>query len=220
MIRPNQTVLFQGDSITDAGRGREILLPNDRSALSLGYVGLIASEVLSRRPLDGLQFYNRGISGNRITDLLARWPKEAIPLRPHWISILIGINDCWHLFRSKTGTDLLRFEQIYRILLELTRETLPETGLILGEPFALACGGFHEEWLIDLAKRREIVRKHAADFGAILVPFQGLFDELAEEAPAEFWLPDGVHPSIAASARMARFWLERVPCLPPGTAGV
>ena len=88
MIKPNSTILFQGDSITDTGRNREIAEPNRGAALGSGYVNLIAARLLQERPQDKLNFYNRGISGNRVTDLYARWKVDGINLQPDLICLL------------------------------------------------------------------------------------------------------------------------------------
>src|SRR5206468_226779 len=65
-------VLFQGDSITDAGRDRGVADPNSAGALGSGYPLLVASAALAAHPDRGLRFYNRGISGNKVPDLAAR----------------------------------------------------------------------------------------------------------------------------------------------------
>src|SRR5690349_3582356 len=73
-------VLFQGDSITDAGRDRGVADPNSASALGSGYPLLVAAAALAAHPDRGLRFYNRGISGNKVPDLEARWTADALAL--------------------------------------------------------------------------------------------------------------------------------------------
>src|SRR5688500_16409331 len=94
--RRAQTILFQGDSITDASRNRTVLEPNVARALGTGYPLLIASDLLRAKPARGYQFINRGISGNKVPDLALRWSTDTIALRPDVLSILIGVNDYWH----------------------------------------------------------------------------------------------------------------------------
>ncbi|HWL54955.1 MAG TPA: SGNH/GDSL hydrolase family protein [Chthoniobacteraceae bacterium] len=202
------TLLFQGDSITDAGRNRDRADANQITALGGGYAALAAAALLSQRPAGGLEVFNRGISGNRVTDLLARWRPDTIHLRPDTLSILIGVNDCWHQQKSDLGTPQDLFAQVYRLLLEYTRRELPEVRLVLCEPFALPCGGFQAEWMDDIKARAATTRQLAEEFGAAFVPFQGLFDALAVEAPAEYWLYDGVHPTPGGHQRMAELWLK------------
>src|SRR3989442_9866680 len=89
-------VLFQGDSITDAGRDRGVADPNSAGALGSGYPLLVAAAALAAHPDRGLRFYNRGISGNKVPDLQERWAVDALELQPDVLSILIGVNDFWH----------------------------------------------------------------------------------------------------------------------------
>src|SRR5262245_7308375 len=89
-------VLFQGDSITDCGRDRNSKDANSTGALGTGYPLLVTAAALAAHPDRGLRFFNRGISGNKVPDLEARWRVDALDLEPDVLSILIGVND----FRS------------------------------------------------------------------------------------------------------------------------
>ncbi len=201
-------ILFQGDSITDASRNRDIALANQPAALGSGYPNLIAANLLRNNPAANLSFLNRGISGNRIVDLYARWKSDALNLNPDLISILIGVNDLWHESKHQNGVDLKRFETMYRLLLEFTREQLASTKLVICEPFLLPCGVADESWFEDMVERRAIVKKLAHEFSASFVPFHTKFDAALELAPAAFWAEDGVHPSPAGHQLMADAWLE------------
>jgi lysophospholipase L1-like esterase len=203
-------ILFQGDSITDVGRNRESLAPNDAGVLGSGYVNHIASSLLKQYPARGYEVLNRGMSGNRVVDLYARWKTDAINLSPDMISILIGVNDIWHEFFYQNGVDLKRFDKIYRLLLEFTQESLPDTKLVLCEPFVLPCGLTDERWFTDMNKRRDIVQRIAQDTGSIFVPFQSMFDKALDQAPATYWATDGVHPTPAGHLLMAETWLAHV----------
>ena len=202
-----KTVLFQGDSITDAARSRDAQLPPNVS-LGMGYPLLIAARALSRLPEKQLKFINRGISGNRVVDLYARWKSDALNLKPDLISILIGVNDTWHEFGSANGVELDRFEQVYRMLLTWTSKVLPNSRLVLCEPFVLQVGVVLPEWVPDINARRMAVKALAKEFNAVFVPFQETFDAAVKRAPAAYWLADGVHPTPAGHAIMADAWLE------------
>ncbi len=208
----NQTILFQGDSITDAGRNYELGDPNHIVAFGGGYANRIMGDLLAEHPEAGMKFYNRGVSGNRVSDLLARWRKDAIHLAPDWISILVGVNDTWHHFVRDTGTSLSLYEGVYRLLLSETLKERPGTRFILCEPFAFAVKEEQEPWLEDLYARAAAVRQLAQEFDAVFVPFQQRFNELLAKAPADFWLPDGVHPSPAGHFEMAALWRKSVGC--------
>src|ERR1041385_4432781 len=133
-------MLFQGDSITDAGRNRDSADPNSAGALGNGYPLLVTAEMLAARPAGQLRFYNRGISGNKVPDLQARWQTDCLDLKPDVLSILIGVNDFWHtLTHGYTGT-VQDYEQQYTALLDQTRQALPSVKLIVFEPFVLKTG--------------------------------------------------------------------------------
>jgi lysophospholipase L1-like esterase len=210
MFEQGSVILFQGDSITDTQRNRDVALPNHGHALGNGYVNLIASTLLHHYPTSGLQIYNRGISGNRVVDLYARWRIDAINLRPNVISILIGVNDTWHHFGSDNGVEVDRYAQVYRMLLEYTRQQLSDTQFVLCEPFVLPCGVVQPAWQEEMAARQQIVRTLAADFDAIFVPFQAQFDRVANTPSPAYWLGDGVHPTPAGHHLMAETWRQSV----------
>jgi lysophospholipase L1-like esterase len=204
-IHAGDTILFQGDSITDCGRSREVTDPN--VALGNGYASLLAADLLAARPADALRIFNRGISGNRIVDLDARIKSDVINLRPDVLSILIGVNDTWHEFGSKNGVAIAKYARVYRAFLEEVRAALPAIRLILCEPFVLPCGVVTADWVPDVAQRRAVVRELATAFDAVLVPFQSTFDAATAEAVPTYWAGDGVHPTPAGHRRMANAWL-------------
>ena len=206
-----KTFLFQGDSITDCGRDRSAeAIANHPQALGPGYAGIIAGGLLSDYPSRELQVFNRGISGNRVVDLYARWKCHGINLAPDCLSILIGVNDTWHEFGSQNGVELDRYDQVYRMLLDYTRSRLPQICLVLCQPFVLPTGVVTPEWEADIQGRQAIVLRLAKEFGAIHVPFQEMFNEALKEAGPSYWTEDGVHPTAAGHTRMARFWRQCV----------
>src|SRR3954466_4147847 len=83
-------ILFQGDSITDGNRGRTA---DPNHILGHGYAFIIAAKYAAQFPAQHLTFINRGISGNKVSDLAKRWTSDALLLKPTVLSILIGIND-------------------------------------------------------------------------------------------------------------------------------
>lgn len=209
------TILFQGDSITDVGRKYRITAPNKPRALGNGYVKLIVNELLKRAPQNSspqnsLACYNRGISGNRVVDLYARWKVDGVNLQPDLISILIGVNDTWHEFNSQNGVEVDRYETIYRLLLDYTKEQLPDVRLVLCEPFVLPCGVVTDAWTREMDQRRAIVQDLAAQYGALFVPFQQMFTNALENTPPHHLAEDGVHPTASGHQLMADLWLEVV----------
>ncbi|MEF3304787.1 SGNH/GDSL hydrolase family protein [Paenibacillus sp. GYB003] len=201
-IKQGDVVLFQGDSITDAGRNRQ-----QHGDLGKGYAHLTAALFSAAYPELEVKFLNRGISGNRAKDLVARWEADCLELRPNWVSIYIGINDTWRKFDSGDPTSAEQFEKSYRELLVSTKERL-DAGLILVEPFVLPVPEDRKGWREDLDPKITVVRELAREFGALLVPLDGLFAQASMLAPSAYWAPDGVHPSPAGHALIAKAWLK------------
>ncbi len=210
VFKNNDVILFQGDSITDVGRSRERIQGHDHEALGRGYAAYAASTLLLRHADLNLTLYNRGISGNKVTNLAERWQTDCLNLKPTVVSILIGVNDTWHGMKSeREGVPLDRYEKVYRQLLKDTQNRLPGVKLVLCEPFVLRCGAVTEAWFPEIDERRAIVKRLADEFNTVFVPFQSAFDQALKHQPRmEYWLHDGVHPTMAGHALMAESWLE------------
>ena len=205
-----KVIMFQGDSITDVGRGRDVEAdkrPNIQ--LGGGYPGLVAARLLRDHPADCLQFHNRGISGNRVVDLYARWKRDTLNYKPDIISILIGVNDTWHeaVQDNPNGVEVPRYAQIYRLLLEWTRSVLPDVKLVLMEPFVLPFGAVQDHWLQEMQQRRETVAALSKEFHAVFIPCQKILDDACAIMPQEYWLADGVHPTLAGHQLLADAWI-------------
>ena len=200
-----QTILFQGDSITDAGRSRE----NDIN-LGLGYPTLVKGELGCDNP-GQYTFNNRGISGKRIVDLNARIKIDFINLKPDYLSILIGINDVWHEFIEKNGVSVEKYFKIYSMLIEEIKEVLPDTKIMILEPFVLKGSGTEEhfdEFRAEVQKRAAKAKEIAEKYNMSFIALQDKFDEAAKTIPNEYWLRDGVHPTIMGHELIKRCWIE------------
>ena len=210
LLKPHTTILFQGDSITDAGRSRTSIGPNSPDGMGYGYPKLVMDSLLEKYPEHHLQFYNRGVSGDRIRDLEYRWGDDTLSLQPGILSILVGINDTINFVLLGMGTSPEEYWKVYRKLLANTLETSPFTRFILCEPFLLKTGEVTDEWTTDNKQRRNIVRMLAEDFNAIFVPFQAALNLAAQEVPAHLLLDDGVHPTPRGYRVLADCWLKAV----------
>jgi lysophospholipase L1-like esterase len=210
VIDKHDRILLQGDSITDAMRDRSVADPNDPRGMGSGYAFIAASRLLAERPNDGLAFYNRGISGDKVFQLADRWERDCLSLKPNLLSILVGVNDIGHKIGGTYDGTFEVYERDYRGLLERTRRELPNARLVICEPFVLSCGAVDGRWFPEFEGYRAAARRLAEAFGATFVPFQAAFDEAARKAPPEYWAPDGVHPTMAGHHLMAQTWLKAV----------
>ena len=204
------TVLFQGDSITDNGRNRSAPDPNTAAQLGSGYPYLIAASALAAEPSRGLRFFNRGISGNKVPDLVARWDVDTLSLKPDVLSILVGVNDFWHkLLNGYKGT-IEDYERELGELLRTTRAALPATRFVVLEPFVLRTGSVDDRWFPEFDARRAAAARVAHAAGATFIPLQAMFDRLTRSTPPAYWAADGVHPTPAGHAAIARAWRDAV----------
>ena len=211
-LKKGGVILFQGDSITDAGRDRKAEgSANDPKMLGRGYPFHLAGGLLADHPDLGLKIYNRGISGNKVPDLEARWQADCLDLKPSLLSILIGVNDLWHKLDGRYHGTPEIYRDGFAALIERTRKALPDLVLAICEPFVLRCGAVNDGWFPEFETRRAFAEEVARKAGAIWVPFQKTFDAaVAAGTRPEYWAADGVHPTQAGHALLAKTWRQCV----------
>ena len=191
-----KTILFQGDSITDANREDD-----DRVnfGLGTGYPLLVAADFLKNRKGD-FCFLNRGKSGDRVTDIYARIKEDIINLSPDYMSILVGVNDVAHELTMQCGVDEEKYEKIFGMLIEEVKNALPDIKIIILEPFVLKGTATQEMWeqfSSEVKKRANAAKRVAEKYSLCFVPLQNLFDDVASGGDTEYWSSDGIHPTIA-----------------------
>lgn len=205
------TFLFQGDSITDGNRSRN---SDWNHVLGHGYAYLIAARLWFDLPGKGFHFFNRGISGNTVPDLAARWGDDTIAIKPDVLSILIGVNDTMHAVGGDKNFTVESYESDFRDLLTQTKQQLPQIELVICEPFILPVGQVKDKWVDyerEVKGRQQIAKKLAAEFNAIFVPLQDSFNRAAAKYPtAEYWMWDGIHPMPNGHELFAREWIRLV----------
>jgi lysophospholipase L1-like esterase len=211
VFEKGNTVLFQGDSITDAGREKKKELPNNGSSFGGGYAFLAASHLLNAMPEKELKIYNRGISGNKVYQLADRWDKDCLNLQPDVLSILIGVNDYWHKRNGNYDGTVEIYENDYMKLLERTKKALPDVKLVLCEPFyVLETSAVDGTWVEPMKQYQAAAKRVSDAFETLWVPYQSIYDEAVKHAPGVYWTHDGVHPSMAGAQLMSEAWLRVV----------
>jgi lysophospholipase L1-like esterase len=211
-LSTGEIILFQGDSITDKGRSRnDEAIPNHQNQLGGGYVLFTAANILANHAEKELNIYNRGISGNKVFQLAERWKKDCIELNPDILSILIGVNDFWHTKSHDYKGTVTTYATDYDKLIADTKKALPKVKIIILEPFIIHGGtALDDTWESGFAPYRDAAKKIAKDHGLTFVPLQSTFNEALKKAPASFWGPDGVHPSLAGAQLIAQTWVKAV----------
>ena len=201
-----KTVLFQGDSITDMYR-----TSTQDEILGIGYPVLVAAQLGYEYP-EKYKFINRGINGSRVVDVYARIKSDIINLKPDILSILIGVNDVWHeLGGERNGVDAEKYYKVYSMLIQEIKDALPNTEIMIMEPFVLKASAMEKEWEIfksEVLKRAEKAKAVAEEYGLTYIPLQEKFDEAESRAKAAHWLYDGVHPSSAGHEIIRKEWVN------------
>lgn len=177
-------LLFQGDSNTDWNRKR-----NESDDLGTGYV-LEVSKLLPNTTI-----LNRGISGDRCVELLARWQSDCLELTPDYLSIFVGINEIWHKYEWNKPMTIQEYEQNYRSLIEQVKHSLPQTKIILLSPFALPIGAYRPIWQSELEQEIRIVESLAKEYRTLYLSVSSIFQKAAQNHSFQELTFDGVHPT-------------------------
>lgn len=198
-------ILFQGDSITDAGRDKR-----NYHDMGNGYPKYATELIKEAYPELDIEFINFGISGNRTGQLFDRIYTDAIAFQPDIISFLIGINDVWHRYGGgKVATTDAQIELNYRCILERIKNETNAKIMILS-PYLLDCDdkeGIRE----DLKTVLPIIRKLADEYADVFVPLNEYFDEAMKTQPEpKYYSGDGVHPNENGARFIGALYAEAI----------
>ena len=197
-------ILFQGDSITDAGRDKR-----NYHHLGNGYPKY-AAELISKAHTDiDFEFINFGISGNRTCQLFDRLYSDAIAFEPDIISVMVGINDVWHRHSHRIMTKDAQIEANYRaILSDLKKYT--NAKIIVISPYLLDCDD-KEPVREDLKTVIPMIKRLAEEFADAYIPLNEYFDEALKCAPEKlYYSEDGVHPNQNGAQFIAKIYAQTV----------
>ena len=206
-LSKNTSLLFTGDSITDCGRDRPL---GQRHGLGNGYVSLVNALLQAVYPDHPVRVLNTGIGGNRVIDLKARWQEDVLAHSPHWLSIMIGINDVWRQFDNPLDPVQVT-PDIYRETLEaLIVQTRPQLeGLVLMSPFYIEQNA-HDPMRSMMDDYSAIVSELAEKYDAVFVDVQGAYCAYLEHQPTQNLCGDRVHPNLAGHTLIAKAFLDAI----------
>lgn len=198
-------ILFQGDSITDAGRDKR-----NYHDMGSGYPKYASELISAKYPELDIEFINFGISGNRTSQLFDRLYSDAIAFRPDVISILIGINDVWHRYGQERI--LTTDEQIstnYRAILDrIKKET--DAKIIMLSPYILDSDGV-DYMRQDLTSVLKIVRSLAEEYADVYIPLDEHFAAALKTQPEpRYYSADGVHPNENGSKFIGELYASAI----------
>ncbi len=197
-------ILFQGDSITDAGRDKR-----NYHNLGNGYPKYAAELISAAHPEIDFEFINFGISGNRTSQLFDRLYSDAIAFQPDIISIMIGINDVWHRYGHRILTSNEQIALNYRCILKYLKEAT-NAKIVMIAPYLLDCDD-KEDIRRDLPSVLEIIRGLADEFADVYIPLDKYFEDALKTAPEKlYYSADGVHPNANGAKFIAEHYAEAI----------
>ena len=198
-------ILFQGDSVTDAGRDR-----SNPADMGEGYPRYASAMIQDSYPDDEFEFVNLGISGNRTEHLLARLESDFIEIQPDSVSIMIGINDVWHHYAHEfVETTDEQFERNYRTVLEAIKSRTSARILMI-QPFLLETVDPAKQELCDeLARKKAIIERLAEEYADAYLPLDEILHQEVDVEPAEY-SRDGVHPTPDGACRIGEAYLGAI----------
>jgi len=189
-----KTIVFQGDSITDANRNRLFA-----THLGNGFVAMVAKEWS-----DDYRFYNRGIAGHRSHDLVKRWQKDTIDLKPDLLFILVGINDIWHEFKFGLKSNQQEYELNMRALLQQTKQHIPHCQIIILYPFVLKTVHFEPRWEKRLIEQHQVLDQLKQEFFYDSINLHVLLEQASLKYDLKDLAPDGVHLGLKGNEVVAQ----------------
>lgn len=207
-------ILFQGDSITDAGRDR-----NHAQYMGNGY----ASEIAMRMEKMGLphKVTNTAIGGDRICDIYARWIEDTLNHDFDVLSILCGINDVGFQIRENKGVPTEKYRFIYDRMLYEAMEKNPDAKLVILEPFVFKINLEntsitmrnniylnYDLWNREVSEKAAAAKELAQKYNAVFVPLVKMFDDYIADNCVEDVTFDGIHPTLKGHKLIADAWLD------------
>ena len=210
-LKENIKILFMGDSITDAGRYwiEDGMNPEHETSLGEGYANMVATTLNVQYPELKLKFFNRGIGGNKASDLKERWQTDCLDLKPDVLTLMIGINDTWSFFAGGDEVTATEFEEHIEFIIKKTIDAY-QTRIVVLEPFLLPYGYGSDEWRSDFSAKVQVLRKVARKYQLDYIPLDGLFAKESTSVDMSLLVSDGVHPTTLGHRFIAKALLAEL----------
>ncbi|MGP4041430.1 SGNH/GDSL hydrolase family protein [Gracilibacillus sp. D59] len=209
-LEKNQKLLFIGDSVTDCDRAK----PEGEGlfqALGTGYVSIVDAFLQSTYPELGIRVVNKGISGNNVTDLKARWQEDVLDQKPDWLVIMIGINDVWRQFDSPFIPDrhvyIDEYEKTYRELVEQTQSKVKQ--LVLMTPYYIEPNP-NDSMRNKMDQYGKVVEQIANEHHTLFIDTQEAFNIVTKDLYPAAIAWDRVHPNQTGHTLLAKAFLNEI----------
>ena len=121
---------------------------------------------------------NAGISGNTSRDLLERFDRDVVSLKPDWVSICIGINDVWRQFDCPAMADCQVMPDEYERNVEKMILAVKDSvkGIFLLSPYYMEPNR-GDKMRARMDEYVAIMRRLAENYGCIFVDFQQMYED-------------------------------------------
>lgn len=200
-MQKKQTIIFFGDSITEAG------------VKEGGYISLMKNKLAA----EGITNYNlegAGIGGNKVYDLYLRMEEDVLSKKPTIVVIWVGVNDVWHKRTHLTGTDYDKFGKFYRAIIKKLKDNnirvIVCTPAVIGEKT-----DFSNELDGDLNRYSEQIRIIASDTKSGLIDLRKEFHNYNLKNNSDnnyqgILTTDGVHLNLKGNQFVADLMLKAI----------
>lgn len=201
-------IVFAGDSVTDMGSTNPIgegLFDN----VGRSYVRIVENMLATWYPDVFIRVTNSGIGGNTSRDLLKRFDRDVVELKPDWVSICIGINDVWRQFDSPAITSSHvspeEYEQNVEEMILKVKDNVK--GVFILSPYII------EPNSEDMMRARmneyvAIAKKLAEKHGCRFVDFQKMYEDYCKIRHSSYIAWDRIHPNQIGATLMAKAFLK------------
>jgi lysophospholipase L1-like esterase len=207
ILAGKRRIVTIGDSITEAGK-----YPG-------GYVWLLQRYLNGLYPAArAIEIINVGISGNKATDMQARFQQDVIDKKPDLVMINVGVNDVWHAFfdfqnsqfhpqgNLSTGVGLAEYKQKLTQMVEAAKAAGIRVALLSPTPIREVLDGPENQRLQEyIIAMREIALQNQCLFIDLNKPFREVIGTFQRHAGKTLNLlaADGVHPNPSGYRIMA-----------------
>lgn len=207
-IQDKETIVFTGDSVTDAGRKRP-LGEGLWEGTGTGFVRQVENAIVAFYPERMIRIINTGCSGNDSKQLLDRFQTDVIDLKPNYAVITIGFNDVWRFFDEPTvfseHVQLGEYKANVQKMLDMCKEAKIKAILMtpyymelnLKDPMRIKMDEYRKEYM-------ELAKKNGVD----CIDLQKVFDDYCAKRYTSFITWDRIHPNHVGSTLICTEFLK------------
>ena len=197
-------ILFQGDSVTDAGRDR-----SNPSDMGDGYPRYASAMLQDSFSDIDFEFVNLGIGGNRTEHLVQRLESDFVDIQPDIVSIMIGINDVWHRHSHNIPTTDEDIERNYRTVLEAIKSRTNARILIIQPILMESANPNVAELREELTIAQAIIKRLSDEYADEYLPLDTMLNTETKEEPI-YYTVDGIHPTPNGACYIGEAYLKAI----------